>query len=154
MIDDIFITPFSSSHDAVDSCCFVINQDKIADKTLAIATDIGYTSRLLLHKLKDSTTIILESNHDEVMLINGSYPWDLKQRIKGKKGHLSNSEATGIVSSIANTDLKNIILAHISKENNKAKLAFSNIKNILEELNLETKVFVATQSEPTQLIDI
>ncbi|MDY6915781.1 MAG: MBL fold metallo-hydrolase, partial [Candidatus Cloacimonadota bacterium] len=124
------------------------------NKKLAIATDVGYSSRLMLMKMRNSTTVVIESNHDETMLINGEYPWHLKQRVKSKHGHLSNNQAVGVISQIVHPDLKNLILAHLSENNNLPDLAQNTMLNFLKEINHELNLVIAKQDSVTKLIDI
>ena len=84
------IDPFPITHDACDPVGFVIES---TDGKIGVATDLGIATRLVKDKLKDARILVLESNHDEEMLLNGPYPWHLKQRIKSRHGHLSNVEA-------------------------------------------------------------
>jgi phosphoribosyl 1,2-cyclic phosphodiesterase len=154
VVGDIMIQTFPSSHDAVDSCNFVITQAENESAKLAVCTDLGYSTRLTLNRISGTTTLILESNHDEDMLHNGPYPWDLKQRIRSNKGHLSNKQAVGIISSILHPGLKNIVLAHLSEENNSPELAERTSREFLESVRYDGKLYVADQYEPTPLLDI
>ncbi len=153
-IGDISITPFSSSHDVVDGSNFIFQKLNDSTRKLAIATDLGFSSNLLITKLKNSSTIILESNHDLEMLLSGPYPWHLKQRIKGRQGHLSNEQAVGVISQIFHSGINNIILAHLSEINNQPVLAYNSMKNYLETIRHDIKLVVSSQYEPTDLIDI
>jgi phosphoribosyl 1,2-cyclic phosphodiesterase len=98
--------------------------------------------------------LFIESNHDEDLLHNGPYPWDLKQRIRSNKGHLSNKQAVGVIESILHPELKNIILAHLSEENNTPQLAESTSKEFLESISYDVKLYIADQYHPTPIIDI
>lgn len=153
-IGNLQITPFSSSHDVVDGSNFTIKKTDNSRRKLAIVTDLGYPSRLTIQKLKDVTTIILESNHDEKMLIEGPYPWELKQRVKSREGHLSNSQAVGLTSKIIHSGLKNIILAHLSEQNNSPELAYEVMNNFLKQINFTLNLIVSDQYNPTDLIDV
>ncbi|HOH47218.1 MAG TPA: MBL fold metallo-hydrolase, partial [Candidatus Cloacimonadota bacterium] len=77
-IGEIICEPFKSSHDAVDSCNFIFSSQVMQGRKLGVATDLGYPMKLSLTKLSHSTTLVLESNHDEQMLIDGPYEWHLK----------------------------------------------------------------------------
>jgi len=154
LIGDIKVTTFPSSHDVVDGTNFVFQKEGEPDRKLAFATDLGYTSRFTLLKFKEASTIVLESNHDEKMLHEGPYPWHLKQRVKSNQGHLSNNQAVGFVGQIVHPGLKNIILAHLSEQNNDPKLAEDLMRGFLNSINFITNLKVASQYEPTGLIDI
>ena len=153
-IGNIMIRAFQSSHDVADGSNFTLK--KIGDETrkLAIATDLGFSSKLMITQLKDSTSIILESNHDVNMLINGSYPPHLKQRIKSKQGHLSNEQAVGVVSQVVHPGLRNIILAHLSEENNLPNKAEKLMRDYLHSINHDLQLIVSSQYESTKLIDV
>lgn len=153
-IGDIKITPFSSSHDVVDSCNFTF--EKVGDSTrkLAVATDLGFSSRLLLTKFRNASTIILESNHDEEMLLRGPYPFHLKQRVKSRQGHLSNEQAVGIISQVIHPGLKNLVLAHLSEQNNTPDIARQVMEFYLKAINYELNLFISLQNQPTPIMDI
>jgi phosphoribosyl 1,2-cyclic phosphodiesterase len=150
-IGDILVHPFSSSHDAVDSSNFCFEHD---DKKLGIAIDLGYPTRLTIHKLSGAHTLILESNHDLKMLMEGPYEPSLKMRVKSDKGHLSNDQAVGLLSQILHPGLKNIILAHLSETNNLPLLAARLMQDYLESIRSEIKLLVAAQDCHTPLVDI
>jgi len=153
-IGDIKIRAFQSSHDVVDGSNFTLK--KVGDETrkLAIATDLGFSSNLMITQLKNSTSIILESNHDLKMLISGSYPPHLKQRIKSKQGHLSNEQAVNVIKEVYHPGLKNIILAHLSEENNLPTKAKKLMRDYLNKKDKNLKLIVASQYESTKLIDV
>jgi phosphoribosyl 1,2-cyclic phosphodiesterase len=154
VIGDLEIHPFASSHDTADGSNFVIMKLGDEKRKLGIVTDLGYPSRLTIQRLTGVTTIILESNHDEKMLLEGPYPWELKQRVKSREGHLSNNQAVSIVSRIIHPELKNIILAHLSEKNNTPQLAYDTMQNFLESINFELNLIVSSQNEATELIDV
>jgi len=154
VIGDIEIRAFQSSHDVADGSNFTLK--KVGDDTrkLAIATDLGFSSNLMITQLKDSTSIILESNHDVNMLIAGSYPPHLKQRIKGKQGHLSNEQAVNVIKKVYHPRLRNIILAHLSEENNIPIKAEKLMRDYLHSINHDLQLIVSSQYESTKLIDV
>lgn len=153
-IGDICIDTIPSKHDAIDGCNFVFTSKNMPGRKLTLATDLGESSRYLLVKMKNSTSIILESNHDIQMLLNGPYPPPLKQRVKGQQGHLSNNQAVEVIAEVIHPKLTNIILAHLSEENNKPSLAFTTMEHYLKKINHSLKLLVADQCEPTEIIDI
>jgi phosphoribosyl 1,2-cyclic phosphodiesterase len=153
-LGDMVIHPFSSPHDAVDSCNFTISGAAFPERKLAIATDVGYQSRLLTTHLANCTTLILESNHDLQMLKDGPYDWNLKQRILSNHGHLSNLDAVGVISQVIHSGLKNLILAHLSEVNNLPDLAEQTMRSFLCSVNSDTRLLVADQYTHTDFIDI
>lgn len=154
IIGDIIIRPFFSPHDSIDCSNFVFSCLQVPDRKLGLATDLGYASRILTRQFKDVTTVILESNHDLKMLMQGPYPWSLKQRIKGAEGHLSNEQAAAVISQIAHPALKNIILAHLSEQNNNPQLALKNMSDFLQSIRLEANLHVALQETTSPLFDV
>lgn len=135
-IQDIEITPFETSHDAIMPCGYRITND---NSTLTYSTDLGFVSEEVFENLKYSDYIILESNYDECMLDFGKYPYNLKRRIKSNLGHLSNVEcANTIVKLEKNNHNPNFILAHLSENNNNMELARMTIESILKENQINT----------------
>lgn len=151
--NDFLIEPFSVPHDSVDNSCFKISERGSLGK-LIILTDLGYPTKLVKEKLKNPSTIILESNHDFDKLINGPYEWWLKQRIKSKNGHLSNSQACELINEIIHPGLKNIILAHLSEENNEPEIAKAEMMKILKERESDCNLYIAYQNHPTNWIEV
>ena len=148
------IHPFSVSHDAADPVQFSIRSGK---KKLTIATDLGFISTLVEQQLRDSDIIIIEANHDIDMLKKGSYPWELKQRILSRTGHLSNRNAAEIIFNIS-LDKKispRVILAHVSEENNRPELAEREILSLFENFDKSiSSLIVAPQHEATFIIEL
>lgn len=106
-IGDLKIKPFSTSHDAMDPCGFSIKHE---DKKISIATDLGEMTNEVMTNLKSSKFVLLESNYDSEVLRFCSYPYSVKTRIAGTKGHLSNSEAGKTISNLVKYGLENVIL--------------------------------------------
>jgi len=153
-IGNIEIRAFQSSHDVVDGSNFTFQKNGDKTRKLAVATDLGFSSHLMITQLKNSTSIILESNHDVNMLINGAYPPHLKQRIKSKQGHLSNEQAVDVIKRIYHPGLNSIILAHLSEENNLPAKAEKLMRQYLNEKDNNIELIIASQFESTKLIDI
>jgi phosphoribosyl 1,2-cyclic phosphodiesterase len=133
-IGDIKITPFPVSHDAVDPVGYSFSK---SGKQISIVTDTGFIGEEMMEEIIQADLLILEANHDVDMLKIGRYPWFLKKRILGDKGHLSNeSAARALVRLLSEKGKKrNILLAHLSSENNFPEMAYQTVKNILEEEN-------------------
>ncbi len=128
-IKDINIQPYAIPHDAADPVgfCFFHGRNKIS-----ITTDLGHTNSKIIKTVMDSDLVILEANHDIEMLREGSYPWPLKKRIMGRKGHLSNEDAAQALLKMIKGKLTHVLLAHLSKENNIPHLAYKTVIDILE----------------------
>lgn len=148
MIGSLKIHPFSISHDAADPSGFTVEVD---NKKIGIATDLGVANLIVRQYLKDSNILVLEANHDPVMLLaNENYPWVLKQRVKSRKGHLSNEEAGELLTELVHKELTHIVLAHLSQDNNSPEKAFEVIKPVLEGFNVN--ISVASQQDPDEMI--
>lgn len=153
-VNDLIIHPFASSHDAADSCNFTFRRFEEEERKLGVATDLGFPSNLSIDRLKNCTTLVLESNHDERMLMDGPYDWSLKQRIKSITGHLSNIQAVGLVSQILHHGLENLILAHLSEVNNDPGLARETMRKYLDAVRSDVRLLVASQYEHTPLLNV
>lgn len=124
-IGDLTIKPIKVSHDAAQPVAYRINHNR---GSVAIMTDLGYYDDYIVNSLKDVELLLLESNHDIRMLETGSYPYHLKQRILGRRGHLSNENAGRLLCQVMHDNIKKILLGHLSHENNYPELAFETVR--------------------------
>lgn len=129
-IGDMCVLPFNIPHDAVEPVGYSFFS---GERKVTVATDIGHVNKELYENLVGSDFILLESNHDIEMLRMGPYPWYLKQRILGEKGHMSNELAGKLVAKLVEKGTKRVLLGHLSRENNFPQLAFETVKNVLVE---------------------
>ena len=120
-VGDITVEPVRLSHDAADPVGYIMSDGK---NKAAVATDMGIYDDYTVEKLKGLDILLIESNHDVRMLQAGRYPYYLKRRIMGEKGHLSNEDAGRLLCRVLHDDMKHIILGHLSRENNYEELAF------------------------------
>ena len=97
-------------------------------KSVAVATDLGKYDDYTVEHLKNLDAIVLEANHDLKMLEVGPYPYPLKRRVAGDKGHLSNELSGRLLCDILHDNLKHVVLGHLSKENNYEELAYETVK--------------------------
>jgi phosphoribosyl 1,2-cyclic phosphodiesterase len=141
-INDLSIHPFSISHDAQDPCGFTINQN---GTKIGIATDLGIATSMVKAHLQGCTLLILEANHDEQMLINGPYPWPIKQRIKSRTGHLSNEASKTLLNELQHDGLKHVMLAHLSETNNTPQKAVNEVGKALT--RCKARLDVASQDK-------
>ena len=128
-VGSLTASAFSVSHDCVDPVGYTIAD---GSHRVAIATDLGVVGRSVRHHLSEADCVVLEFNHDERMLLDGSYPWALKQRIMANTGHLSNAAAARELAALARGPLSVLILAHLSNDNNTPRLAFETAVGVLE----------------------
>ena len=133
-IGKINVCPFAIPHDASDPCGYTFHAGNVK---ASIATDIGCIRDGWLNAVQDSDIMLLESNYDEDMLKAGKYPYVLKKRILGRTGHLSNDDAGKAAVKLAERNCKNIILGHLSKENNFPELALETVRLALTEAGLK-----------------
>ncbi len=125
LIGDLELLPFSVSHDAADPVGYRVRNGR---KQLAVATDMGIYSQYTIDHLLGLNAVLLESNHDVNMLLTGRYPYYLKMRILGEKGHLSNENAGQLLNAILNDSMQYIMLGHLSRENNYEALAYEAVR--------------------------
>jgi phosphoribosyl 1,2-cyclic phosphodiesterase len=137
-IGDLRVKSFEISHDAADPVAYSFFGD---DSKVTVATDLGEINERIICELEGSDLLVLESNHDVEMLKSGPYPYYLKRRVLSEHGHLSNDIAGSIVAELFKRGgVGNVLLAHLSKENNFPELAYETVKCIVE----ENGIFVGT----------
>jgi phosphoribosyl 1,2-cyclic phosphodiesterase len=119
-ITDFYLQPFKVSHDAIPTVGYLITNQ---DKKMVICTDLGIITTEVEQYVSQAQFIILESNHDPEMLMNGPYPWELKERISSRLGHLSNHDTGLFLKNILHGNIQKILLAHLSEENNSPDVA-------------------------------
>jgi phosphoribosyl 1,2-cyclic phosphodiesterase len=148
---DLRITTFPITHDAIAPVGYTI--ETTAGK-IGVATDLGIATRLVCERLKGCRVLVLESNHDEDMLRDGSYPWHLKQRIRSNHGHLSNSASAELLRGLVSDKLEAVFLAHLSEENNCPDLALQSARCVLDSQNVcSPQLVVGRQDQPTICFD-
>ncbi|MDP6040703.1 MAG: MBL fold metallo-hydrolase, partial [Candidatus Latescibacteria bacterium] len=114
-IGDLAFQAFQLPHDAADPVNFVVTD---GNAQVAIATDMGVMTQLVYQRLREVDFVVIESNYDLKMLMDGPYPWDLKKRISGRHGHLPNDGAAETLCNLALEGLQQAVLAHLSEKNN------------------------------------
>ncbi len=140
------ICPFTIPHDACDPVGFTFMS---GNTKLAVATDIGFVSSIVQYQLRDCNALVLESNHDLNMLAASDRPWNLKQRIMGRHGHLSNVDSMQLLGSVMARHTRNVILAHLSSECNRVDIARGTAEQCLKALNRQDVTLdVAIQDGP------
>ena len=151
-IKDIHITTIKTSHDTDDSRGYIISNN---NSSIVYITDTGYINEKYFKLLNNKDIYIMESNYDVEMLLNGNYPFQLRQRINSPKGHLSNYDSSKYLSTFIGDKTKYILLAHLSEENNTEELAYETLVNRLEMDNKYVEnVIVTKQDKETELISI
>lgn len=155
-IDKINYIPIEVSHDAAQTFVFLIEYQ---NSKVAIVTDLGYIGDEFLEHLSNIDILVIESNHDTEMLMAGKYPFNIKTRIKSKKGHLSNKECASFLKKLLRkTNIGTIILAHLSKDNNLEMLAYHETLNSLREENLnlgeDFELYIANREKTGNIFKI
>lgn len=124
-IKDLSVNPMKISHDAAQPVAYRFKHGR---KKIAIATDMGTYNDYVVESLKGMDALFIEANHDVNMLQVGPYPYSLKQRILGDRGHLSNELTGRLLGLLAHDKLQNVVLGHLSKENNLPQLAYETVR--------------------------
>lgn len=155
-IGNITIHPIKVSHDAAQPVAYRLSDHR---SKVAVMTDLGYYDDYIAENIKGLDALLLESNHDVRMLEVGPYPYPLKQRILGKKGHLSNESAGRLLSEVLHDGMKKIVLGHLSQENNVPELAFETVRLEVEMADNEYhmsdfEMVVAKRNEPMPVMCI
>lgn len=153
-LNELTIHPFSTPHDAANPCGFNIHNGK---RKLSIATDLGHMDDDIFKELIHSSFVLLESNYEPEMLNASRYPFHLKQRIKGPYGHLSNETAGKTIAALMKKDLKQVMLGHLSKENNVPELAYQTVVEQLMRNNSDINTInlsVANRNAPGKIIEV
>ena len=125
LVGDMKINPMTISHDALEPCGYTVY---IGNKKIGVATDLGCYDDYTVNRLSDCDALLIEANHDIRMLQAGPYPYQLKARILGNKGHLCNEKSGELLSKLVNDKLQGVFLGHLSKENNMPELAYEAVR--------------------------
>jgi phosphoribosyl 1,2-cyclic phosphodiesterase len=146
-VDSWLIEPYSVPHDTRDPVAFVIERDGLRTGTIS---DLGRSTRLVERQLASMDVALVEFNHDIDMLMDGSYPWSLKQRVSGDQGHLSNAQAAELLNRGASERLSHVLLGHISEENNTPELVLDSAETAIRHSAFPTiRIELANQKAPT-----
>jgi phosphoribosyl 1,2-cyclic phosphodiesterase len=131
------VDPFPVPHDTLEPVAYRVC---VGGTSVAVVTDLGKPTALVTQQLRECDAVVLEFNHDEDMLMDGPYPWALKQRIRGSHGHLSNRQACELLRQGLSSRLRHVLLAHLSEENNSPARAMSAAQGLLHDLGAAGQV--------------
>lgn len=146
------ILPFTTPHDSAHSVGYAVTS---GGQKAVVCTDIGHVDKRLLSLLSGADILLLESNHDVDMLMAGPYPYDLKKRILSGIGHLSNEDCGRALVKLYPTGVRNVILGHLSAENNYPPLAVETVKGVLEMAGItDMHIALANRDYPTGIFEI
>ena len=148
-INDVEIELIHTSHDVPYSVGYIIKHN---NKSLVYVTDTGYINRKYLNKMVNHDLYLIESNHDEIMLMEGPYPRFLKERVISDRGHLTNKTTAKYLKKIIGPKTKKIILAHISEKNNTKEKVLETIKE--SDLREDINIYIADQYEEGPMIEV
>ena len=145
-ICDVLVQTFPVPHDAVDPVGFAFYAGSSA---LGFITDLGYATKMIVERLRQVHTLVIETNHDEKLLQNDTHrPWPVKQRIQSRHGHLSNNAAATVIEELLPGKIDRVVLGHLSRDCNAPTLALQTVRNSLSKSGkIEIELFCATQSE-------
>ncbi len=151
-IGDIKVLPFRIPHDAAYPLAYSF---ECGELRVSVATDIGQPTVGVVRNLSKSRAVLLEANHDLDMLKTGKYPYNLKQRILGVNGHLSNDAAALIVMRLSGTEVKRVMLGHISENNNLPELAYTTVRKAIDSAeDNEMELYLAKQNIRSEVFEI
>jgi phosphoribosyl 1,2-cyclic phosphodiesterase len=145
-ICDIRVQTFPVPHDAVDPIGFAFHA---GSRSLGFITDLGYATRMIVERLRDVHTLVIETNHDEKLLQKDNHrPWPVKQRIQSRHGHLSNNAAASVIEELLPGKIERVVLGHLSRDCNTPALALGAVRGVLGQCDrTEMEVCCATQWE-------
>ncbi len=150
-LGDLQATFFSTPHDACDSVGYLVSDGRA---TFGLATDVGCVSATLRENLIGANVVLLEANHDVETLQKGPYPFVLKRRILGERGHLSNDAAGEFAIELIRGGAERVFLGHLSRENNTPELAYRTVERVLRDAGIEPRkdceVYMTRRDEPSR----
>ncbi|VWL85414.1 MBL fold metallo-hydrolase [Oceanivirga miroungae] len=145
LIDNIMVENFDVMHDSANNLGYSFSY---RNEKLSYVTDIGRITNIVKMNCMNSDILAFETNYDLDLLLEGEYPWTLKNRVKGNYGHISNEEAAKMFSDVQENRLKKIIMLHLSDENNDESLAYETVrKYVKNDIDIEA----SKQDEPTKI---
>jgi len=151
-IGDLVLEPFRVPHDSYDPVGFVVS---CGAARIGIATDMGMATELIRQRLMNCGALVLEANHDEVMLKDSPRPWSLKQRIAGRQGHLSNEKAASLIVDVAGESLRSVILAHLSSDCNTPEVALKTVGTKLKQSGvLNVKLMMSYAKKASDMVRV
>jgi len=147
-IGDILVNSFTVPHDAVDPVGFTFVAEGIK---IGLAMDLGYLPDSVKFHLRGSQWLLLESNHDLEMLKVGPYPWAVKQRVMGRKGHLSNDVVSDYIRFDLDAEVQTLVLGHLSEHNNHPEIVRLVANSALQERDARTRLVVAEPRKQSEV---
>jgi len=150
-IGELEVDSFTIPHDAIDPVAFAFH---VQGMKIASVTDLGYIPESIRYHLRGTTLLLLESNHDLEMLKVGPYPWPVKQRVMGRKGHLSNDVVSDFIREDLDSSTATLVLGHISENNNHPELVRLVAAQALAARSLSTNLVIAVPRRQTEVFTL
>lgn len=154
-LGDMVITPFDVPHDSSDCVGYKV---QAADVVFCLITDAGHVTSIMEEQVSKANYLVLEANHDEDMLMMGTYPAYLKGRIRGDRGHLCNKESARLIAEHATPILKHVWLCHLSEENNHPELARKTVEGLLRSFGIvpgvDFELDILKRKSPSDLYEL
>jgi len=154
-LGDMVITPFDVPHDSSDCVGYQVNA---GDVVFCLITDAGHVTSIMEEQVSKANYLVLEANHDEDMLMMGTYPAYLKGRIRGDRGHLCNKESARLIAEHATPVLKHVWLCHLSEENNHPELARKTVEGLLRSFGIipgvDFELDILKRKSPSDLYEL
>lgn len=147
-VGDIEVQSFTTPHDAIDPVGFTFQANGVK---IGVVTDLGYLPQSIKFHLRGVNLLLMESNHDLDMLKDGPYPWSVRQRIMGKKGHLSNQAACAFIRDDLDTTIDTLVLGHLSEHTNHPARVELEADRALQGRRLFTRLVVAQPRVQTEV---
>lgn len=148
-INSLGVEPVPVPHDAREPCQYIVSSGK---RKVGVLTDLGHITPFVEQQYERCDALLLECNHDVNMLMNGPYPWSLKQRVGGSHGHLNNEQAAGLLQKIELGRLQHLIICHISEQNNLPELATGALQETID--GWPGELHIANQAEGFDWLEI
>jgi phosphoribosyl 1,2-cyclic phosphodiesterase len=152
-VGDLRVEPFITVHDAADPVGVALVDERTGIR-MGVATDLGRPTAQIRHALSGCDLLVLEANHDEVLLASSAYPWSVKRRIASSHGHLSNHDAARFAVELLHPRLAAVVLAHLSDACNRPDLALQVVGGELRRAGWKGHLRAAAQDEPTGWLDV
>lgn len=154
-LGDMVITPFDVPHDSSDCVGYQVRAEGVV---FCLITDAGHVTSIMEEQVSKANYLVLEANHDEDMLMMGTYPAYLKGRIRGDRGHLCNKESARLIAEHATPILKHVWLCHLSEENNHPELARKTVEGLLRSFGIipgvDFELDILKRKSPSELYEL
>jgi phosphoribosyl 1,2-cyclic phosphodiesterase len=150
-VGSLTVTPFRTPHDSIDPLAFAL---RAGQSRVCVVTDVGYIPESVRERIRNTDLLVIESNHDIEMLRTGPYPWNLKQRVMGNYGHLSNEALAFFFSEYFDGTQRKVMLTHLSRQNNHPQIAYVSATRALERKCKDADLHISLQEEISEILEV